>query len=158
MKLLERGLINAIASTATFALTNYLDLGAGILILYFGGISILNNNNKSHNELTVGKLITFQLYWNMINNAYKGLQNVLTAFTRSAGAAQRVLTLLDHIGNKQHNLYSVLELNKQTGLDGNIYIENVHFRYKSRPANAVLNEMNLTILRHNIGLVARIHN
>jgi len=137
-EILERGLMNAIASTATFALTNYLDLGAGVLILYFGGMSILNHN---HSELTIGKLITFQLYWNMINSAYKGLQNVLTAFTRGAGAAQRVLTLLDNIGDKPHNLYSGLVAE----LDGNIFIENVHFHYKSRPENAVLQGIDLKV-------------
>ena len=138
-EILERGLINSIASTATFALTNYLDLGAGVLILYFGGMSILDSSNS--NELTIGKLITFQLYWNMINSAYKGLQNVLTAFTRGAGAAERVLTLLDHIGDKEHNLYSGL----YNRLDGHIFVENVHFHYKSRPDNPVLKGIDLHV-------------
>ena len=145
-EILERGLINAIASTITFSLTNYLDLGCSILILYFGGLTILHqdngNNNNIHTELTIGKLITFQLYWNMINSAYKGLQNVLTAFTRGAGAAQRVLTLLDHISNKENNLYSGLN---PIPLDGNIFIENVYFNYKSRPENNVLQGINLNI-------------
>merc|ERR1712154_389286 len=104
-------------------------------------MSIFDNNDKSNYELTIGKLITFQLYWNMINSAYKGLQNVLTAFTRGAGAAERVLTLLDHIGNKPHNLYSGLVAE----LDGNIFIENVHFHYKSRPENAVLQGIDLKV-------------
>merc|ERR1712087_273035 len=98
-------------------------------------------NPKSVNELTVGKLITFQLYWNMINSAYKGLQNVLTAFTRGAGAAERVLTLLDHIGDKEHNLYHGL----YNELDGHIFIEDAHFSYKSRPDNPVLQGINLHI-------------
>eukprot|EP01083_Nonionella_stella_P181393 649653_1 len=140
-EILERGLIDAVASTATFALTNYLDLGAGVLILYFGGSSIFSHN--SNYELTIGKLITFQLYWNMINNAYKGLQNVLTSFTSGAGAAQRVITLLDRIGNNPHNLYSG-EYPKQ-GLDGHIFIENVHFHYKSRSDNVVLDGIDLEI-------------
>ena len=45
--------------------------------------------------LTVGSLIKYQLYWNMINNAYQSLNNVLNQFTRAAGAAERVLSLLD---------------------------------------------------------------
>ena len=137
---MERGLINAIASTVTFCLTNYLDLGCSILILYFGGLSIIDN--KYHTELTIGKLITFQLYWNMINNAYKGLQNVLTSFTRGAGAAQRVLTLLDHISDKKNNLYSGID---PRPLDGSIFIDNIYFNYKSRPENNVLNGINLDI-------------
>lgn len=91
--------MDAIASTTTFALTNYLDLGAGVLILWFGGQTIFNidDGTIANSDLTAGKLITFQLYWNMINNAYKSLQSVLTSFTRAAGAAQRILTLLDSL-------------------------------------------------------------
>ena len=43
----------------------------------------------------MGSLIKYQLYWNMINNAYQSLNNVLNQFTRAAGAAERVLSLLD---------------------------------------------------------------
>ena len=39
----------------------------------------------------------FQLYWNMLNNAYKSLLDIVTSFTRAAGAAQRVFALLDSL-------------------------------------------------------------
>ena len=45
--------------------------------------------------ITVGSLIQYQLYWNMINSAYQALNNVLNSFTRAAGAAERVLSLVD---------------------------------------------------------------
>jgi ABC-type multidrug transport system fused ATPase/permease subunit len=47
------------------------------------------------NRLSVGRLITFQLYWNQIQGAYKGIMSVLMSLTRAAGAAQRVLSLVD---------------------------------------------------------------
>jgi ABC-type bacteriocin/lantibiotic exporter with double-glycine peptidase domain len=48
-----------------------------------------------NNRLSVGRLITFQLYWNQIQSAYKGIMSVLMSLTRAAGAAQRVLSLVD---------------------------------------------------------------
>ena len=41
--------------------------------LRYGG-SIASDPSGS---ITVGSLITYQLYWNMINNAYQSLNNVL---------------------------------------------------------------------------------
>ena len=43
--------------------------------------------------MSPGKLITYQLYWNMLNNSYKNLLDIVTSFTRSSSAAQ-VLSLL----------------------------------------------------------------
>ena len=47
--------------------------------------------------LSIGKLITFQLYWNMINTNYQTLTSVVSSFTRAGGAAQRVMSLLDNM-------------------------------------------------------------
>jgi ABC-type multidrug transport system fused ATPase/permease subunit len=47
--------------------------------------------------LTPGKLITYQLYWNMMTGAYKGLLDILTSFTRAGGAATRVFALIDSL-------------------------------------------------------------
>ena len=38
--------------------------------------------------MSPGKLITYQLYWNMLNNSYKNLLDIVTSFTRSSSAAQ----------------------------------------------------------------------
>jgi hypothetical protein len=40
--------------------------------------------------MSPGKLITYQLYWNMLNNSYKNLLDIVTSFTRSSSAAQVV--------------------------------------------------------------------
>jgi hypothetical protein len=37
-----------------------------------------------------GELVTFQLYWSQMQGAYKGLMDVISSFTRAAGAASRV--------------------------------------------------------------------
>jgi len=40
--------------------------------------------------MSPGTLITYQLYWNMLNNSYKNLLDIVTSFTRSSSAAQVV--------------------------------------------------------------------
>jgi hypothetical protein len=40
------------------ALTSYIDLSISVLLLLYGGLEAMNGTT-----LTVGKLITFQLYW-----------------------------------------------------------------------------------------------
>merc|ERR1719385_423278 len=110
-------------------------------------MALLKPENSS-NTLSIGDLMKFQMYWNKINNSYKGLQNVLTSFTRGAGAAERVLTLLDHIGDKQKktlNQWNGLEADHAPELDGYITVQDVHFHYKSRPKNPVLQGINLQV-------------
>jgi hypothetical protein len=50
---------DAFVGALTYALTNYLDMAVGVLILWYGGSVAMSQPNV----LTVGKLITFQLYW-----------------------------------------------------------------------------------------------
>ena len=52
---LDRGVKDAWGNGITSALTGYLDLGAGVLILYFGGLLVFQG------VMTVGELVTFQL-------------------------------------------------------------------------------------------------
>lgn len=52
---LDCGVKDAWGNGLTSALTGYLDLGSGVLILYFGGLLVYKG------EMSVGELITFQL-------------------------------------------------------------------------------------------------
>ena len=54
---LQAGVKDAWGNGFTTALTSYLDLGTGVLILYFGGLLVMDG------EMSVGELVTFQLYW-----------------------------------------------------------------------------------------------
>ena len=91
---LRLGIRDSLGFGVTSALTGYLDLGAGVLILWYGGILVLDDEN----HMTIGKLITFQLYWNMMNSSYQALQGLFTSFTRSAAAAEKVFNLMDSRG------------------------------------------------------------
>jgi ABC-type multidrug transport system fused ATPase/permease subunit len=62
---LKKGIKDAIAGAGTFALTNYMDLAIGVLILWYGGSVAMD----SPNILSVGNLITFQLYWYFMTTA-----------------------------------------------------------------------------------------
>ena len=53
-----RGIVDAIAAAGTYAITNYVDLGASILILWYGECC-----NGGAGEVKCGALISFQLYW-----------------------------------------------------------------------------------------------
>jgi ABC-type bacteriocin/lantibiotic exporter with double-glycine peptidase domain len=50
---------DALGGAGMYAINSYLDLGAGVLILWYGGRLAMHGEGG----LTPGKLITFQLYW-----------------------------------------------------------------------------------------------
>jgi ATP-binding cassette subfamily B protein len=81
---MQKGVRDAFAYAGAVAVNDWLDLGASVLILWYGGVLVMND------RLSAGKLITFQLYWNQIQSAYQSIMSVLMSLTRAAGAAQRV--------------------------------------------------------------------
>jgi ABC-type multidrug transport system fused ATPase/permease subunit len=132
---LHCGIKDAWGNGITSALTGYLDLGSGVLILYFGGLLVYNG------ELSVGELVTFQLFWNLMNNAYQNLQGLITDFTRSAAGAEKVFSLWD----------SDPDIDPKKGRDitwdvqGNLQLKDVTFYYQMRPDNVVLKKFSLDI-------------
>ena len=119
---LGRGIVDAIAAAGTYAITNYVDLGASILILWYGG----NTAMAEPERLSVGRLISFQLYWQMINNAYQSLTNVFSQLTRAGAAATRVLTLMDNLPDI--NLFEGESVTDHTRFD--LEFRNVKFSTK----------------------------
>jgi len=133
---LDCGIKDAWGNGLTSALTGYLDLGTGVLILYFGGLLVYRG------EMSVGDLVTYQLFWNMMNNAYQSLQGLVTSFTRSAAGAEKVFSLWD----------SQPDIDPQRGSDinedevvGHLELKNVSFYYQMRPDNLVLDDFDLDI-------------
>ena len=133
---LDCGVKDAWGNGLTSALTGYLDLGSGVLILYFGGLLVYKG------ELSVGELVTFQLFWNMMNNAYQNLQGLITSFTRSAAGAEKVFSLWDSepdIDPKKGNNIDAKDV------QGHLSLQNVTFFYQMRPDNIVLKQFSLDI-------------
>lgn len=135
---LKQGIKDSYGYAVTSAVTNYLDLGAGVLILAVGGTLILDNESN----LTVGALVAFQLYWNMMNSSYQSLQNVVTGFTRAAAAAERVFTLLDLLPDIDRK--EGLPLSRDD-VKGELVFKNVTFFYQMRPERIVLKDLSLRI-------------
>jgi len=118
------------------ALAGYLDLGTGVLILWYGGLIVLRGDSR----LTVGKLVTFQLYWNLMNAAYQSLQGLATSFTRAAAAAEKVFALLD----------SAPDVDRPGGrrlaeIAGHLRLDRVDFFYSMRPDKLVLDAVSLDL-------------
>ena len=131
---LSKTLVDAIATAGTFFMTNMLDFSAMTLILGFGGRIALGANS----DLTVGQLVTFQLYANMMNNAYQGLNNVINQFTRAAGAAERVLSLLDSQPDIDPEHGACFD---EATFRGDIELRGVKFVYQMRPQQMILNDV-----------------
>jgi len=137
-KALSKAVKDAMAGAVTTAINRYLDLGAGVLVLWYGGSMAM----AGQDGVSVGALITFQLYWARINNAFKGLNDLLNSFTQAAGAAQRVLSLIDH----QPDICSEAgESLPAVGFTPKIELRQVQFAYQTRPGINVLDGLDLTI-------------
>jgi ABC-type siderophore export system fused ATPase/permease subunit len=142
------GIKDAYANSLAYALTNYLDLGTSVLILWYGADVAMSHGQMTSDSLgdplTVGKLITFQLYWNLMNSAYSALVSLLNSFTRAGGAAQRVFSLID-------NLPDIVQLPPSStnediqALKGQIDIDNIDFHYQMRPDKQVIQNLSLHI-------------
>eukprot|EP00903_Cladosiphon_okamuranus_P007815 g7561.t1 len=135
---LEKGIKDSFGSAGTNAMSSYLDMGAGALILWYGGSLAMDGEDR----MTAGRLITYQLYWNMINNSWQALLSVVSSLTRAAGAAQRVFSLMDSLPD--------IDIDSGVRIDdcsfrGEISIQGVEFTYQMRPDNQVLKGVDLHI-------------
>mmetsp|Transcript_2144 Transcript_2144/g.4280 ORF Transcript_2144/g.4280 Transcript_2144/m.4280 type:complete len:596 (-) Transcript_2144:143-1930(-) len=133
---LSKGIKDALVGGGTYFITNGLDLGAGALILWYGGRVAMSDPD----QLSVGELVTFQLYWNMINNGYKQLNNMVNSFTRAAGAAQRVVSLMENLPDIDTDAGIKID-----GFHEGVNMVDVSFHYQMRPDNVVLGGLSLTV-------------
>ncbi len=72
------GLQDAWASGGSAAVTQYMELALQALVLSYGGLAILSGST----ELTIGNLITFQLYWAMLSGAFNGISDQINSFVK----------------------------------------------------------------------------
>lgn len=89
----------------------------------------------------MGELVTFQLFWNMMNNAYQNLQGLVTSFTRSAAGAEKVFSLWDSDPDIDPKRGTDVSWN----VEGHLQLKDVTFFYQMRPDNLVLNKLSLDI-------------
>lgn len=134
-EMIRRGVMDAFGSAGMYIISEGLELGSMTLILGFGGMMAINHPD----ELSIGDLVTFQLYANMMSNAYFGLNNTFNQFTQSAGAAERILQMLDVPGSINPDEGRALE----SGFDGRVQFDSIVFKYQMRPKQMVLRGLSL---------------
>mmetsp|Transcript_3552 Transcript_3552/g.10095 ORF Transcript_3552/g.10095 Transcript_3552/m.10095 type:complete len:927 (+) Transcript_3552:105-2885(+) len=131
--------IDALGDIVIEILEGGLEFLVEVLVLAFGGMAIVGAHPDA---LTVGELIAFTMYWDMLRDGVQRIQDVFSDLAQAAGAAQRVFDLLDI--HPDIPLQSGVELS-QENFCGDIQFANVAFSYQSRPNHPVLEDFDLHI-------------
>ena len=139
---LRAGVKDAFGGALTVMLTNLLELGTSVLILWLGGGMAMEEPSP---RLTIGALITFQLYFNAVTSAYTALTNCLTSLVRAAGSASRVFSLKDNLPDIDPAVGSAYDPGGEPGRGPAIAFENATFWYQMRPNHVVINGLSMRV-------------
>lgn len=112
----------------------FVELVGGIVILWVGGVSVING------DMTIGALITFNSLLAYFLEPIKNLINLQPQMQTAVVAADRLGEILDLEAEKTEAEYRKLA---PTSLAGDIEIKNLNFRYGTR--KLVLEDINLRI-------------
>lgn len=112
----------------------FVELVGGIIILWVGGISVING------EMTMGALITFNSLLVYFLDPVKNLIDLQPQMQTAVVAADRLGEILDLEAEKTPQEYRKLA---PLNLSGDIEIKNLNFRYGTR--KLVLEDINITI-------------
>lgn len=116
------------------SLKTFVELIGGVVIIWVGGISVING------EMTIGSLITFNSLLVYFLDPVKNLVNLQPQMQTAVVAADRLGEILDLEAEKTEKEYKKL---KPNSLSGDIEIKNVNFRYGTR--KLVLENINIDI-------------
>jgi len=134
---LGHGKKNAYVGASVSAFSTYLNLGTAVLILWYGGTQVCDSKGE---DMSLGMLITYQLYWNMMNTAFISLGNVFNDLIRSSSAAERVISLIDARPEVDPDHGEKLT---KAQVKGHLELKDLQFFYKTRAENLVLKGVNL---------------
>jgi len=136
---------DAFASAGVSAISGYVNFAAGILVYWYGGNSVLSSDEPGH--LTIGNLITFNMYWNMLNTSIQAVNSMLNTLVVAASSAKRVFEVMDLEPDIQMDDTSAVPLDREVPLGRvpEITFENVHFTYQMRPDKKVFEGLSFTI-------------
>ena len=139
---LRAGVKDAFGGALTVMLTNLLELGTSVLILWLGGGMAMERPSP---RLTIGALITFQLYFNSVTSAYTALTNCLTSLVRAAGSASRVFSLKDNLPDIDPDVGSAYDPGGPAGRGPAVAFENATFWYQMRPNHVVIDGLSMEV-------------
>lgn len=120
-------------------LEGVLEFMVEMLVLLFGGMAIVAGHEEA---LSVGQLIAFTMYWDILRDGVDGIQNVFSDLMQASGAAQRVFDLLDI--SPDIPLDDGVEF-RRDNFRGEVAFDAVHFAYQSRPDKKVLGGLDLEV-------------
>ena len=112
----------------------FVELVGGIVILWVGGVSVING------EMTIGALIVFNSLLAYFLDPVKNLINLQPEMQTAVVAADRLGEILDLEAEKSELEYKKMS---PSSLAGDIEIKNLDFRYGTR--RLVLEDINITI-------------
>ncbi len=124
------------------SLKTFVELIGGVVILWAGGVSVING------DMTIGALITFNSLLAYFLDPVKNLVDLQPQMQTAVVAADRLREILDLEAEKQEN-----EQRKMApeSLAGDIKFEHVNFRYGTR--QRVLENIDFTIKKGKIAFV-----
>ncbi|MBQ2981086.1 MAG: peptidase domain-containing ABC transporter [Lachnospiraceae bacterium] len=114
----------------------FIELVGGVVILWVGGVSVING------EMTIGALITFNSLLAYFLEPIKNLINLQPEMQTAVVAADRLGEILDLEAEKSEMEYKKMS---PSSLAGDIEIKNLDFRYGTR--RLVLENINLSIMK-----------
>lgn len=114
-----------------------------LAIIFFGGRIVVDTTLGRIAEevgLKAGDLLSFITYVSQILTSLMMLSMLFLQFTRARASGQRVLEVLDTEVDIKDPINPITEVS-----DGSIIFEDVSFRYKTRCADDILSNINLSI-------------
>ena len=125
-----------IAAAALFmGATTFAGFAAAALVFWYGG------NLVQRGEMSAGDLTSFLVYTLLVGFSVGALADLWADFVRALGAAERVFELLD----RASAMPSAAGGQTLSAVRGAVVLDQVEFRYPSRPEVAVLDSLSLTI-------------
>ncbi|MDF3035032.1 MAG: ATP-binding cassette protein [Paucimonas sp.] len=128
--------IRARASLTLLAIL--LIFGAIVFVLWLGAHAVMQG------EMSGGELGQFILYAALVAGAVGGLSEVLGDAQRAAGATERLLELMSARSPIEAPIVA-RQLPPRAGNGASLSLENVGFRYPSRPDTAALEDLTLNV-------------
>lgn len=135
-KSMNVGIKNAWGQGGATLLSGFLEQGASLIILYYGGLLVLN-----HEDFEVGSIITFSYLWNKLSSSFQGLNDNLNAPIRAMSAGQRVFELMDLVPDISEESGQDIPQREQLRID----FKDVEFTYQNRPDKVVLKNVSFCL-------------
>eukprot|EP00927_Polykrikos_kofoidii_P031796 TRINITY_DN2725_c0_g4_i1.p1 TRINITY_DN2725_c0_g4~~TRINITY_DN2725_c0_g4_i1.p1 ORF type:complete len:963 (+),score=130.85 TRINITY_DN2725_c0_g4_i1:104-2992(+) len=127
---------DAFASASVSAITDYVNFSASVMVYWYGGEAVLGHTDD---QLSIGTLVTFNLYWNMLRNSITSLNGMLNSLIVATSAAKRVFEVIDLVPDIDINDPGAVPLDQllPRGRVPSIEFHDVSFTYQMRPDSLI---------------------